>query len=451
MLILPDSIYEERRRLLREREAGRLTDESFYRQLLALDPDDYMGLAGMAKVFLDAGDRISAEQHYWQAIVANPCASSPYLGLAQLLNSQPESEALAAGLSELGIVKQLRNDEGEEYLGDLFLKILEKTPLPDEAREKFRALPAEDRGQLLALALRENRDTEPELVTEILRIPRLIENLLDASDIDAETVDAFIAEGEKIAPLLTGVLRAWAQDFLDEDGDIDLENALGLLGETGTTAEIPCLLELVDLENDTASGASSWALGRIMDRLPEEAVQFLEPVIPSLRLPQRLKIAELLIAHDQADPDNRLFQRLSENLEVMEQAERDRYLPLFLVGMAANPQRGGVGTARTILRSSGALVSRSARRDCEELVSLFDGVDAPPRPVPPPAPTVYEICAGNAVWDSDEEDEEEDDFLPQEPIRRVPRPGRNDPCWCNSGKKYKKCHLESDEQESRGS
>ena len=23
--------------------------------------------------------------------------------------------------------------------------------------------------------------------------------------------------------------------------------------------------------------------------------------------------------------------------------------------------------------------------------------------------------------------------------------GRNDPCWCGSGKKYKKCHLKSDE------
>lgn len=25
------------------------------------------------------------------------------------------------------------------------------------------------------------------------------------------------------------------------------------------------------------------------------------------------------------------------------------------------------------------------------------------------------------------------------------RPGRNDPCWCGSGQKYKKCHLDSDE------
>src|SRR5947209_7281935 len=29
------------------------------------------------------------------------------------------------------------------------------------------------------------------------------------------------------------------------------------------------------------------------------------------------------------------------------------------------------------------------------------------------------------------------------------KPGRNDPCWCGSGKKYKKCHLASDEEAAR--
>ncbi len=29
-------------------------------------------------------------------------------------------------------------------------------------------------------------------------------------------------------------------------------------------------------------------------------------------------------------------------------------------------------------------------------------------------------------------------------VRAAPKPGRNDPCWCGSGKKYKKCHLDQD-------
>jgi hypothetical protein len=34
--------------------------------------------------------------------------------------------------------------------------------------------------------------------------------------------------------------------------------------------------------------------------------------------------------------------------------------------------------------------------------------------------------------------------LPVEPARRQSRLGRNDPCWCGSGKKYKRCHLDTD-------
>ena len=29
---------------------------------------------------------------------------------------------------------------------------------------------------------------------------------------------------------------------------------------------------------------------------------------------------------------------------------------------------------------------------------------------------------------------------PVEPVRAAPTPGRNEPCFCGSGKKYKKCH-----------
>ncbi len=28
--------------------------------------------------------------------------------------------------------------------------------------------------------------------------------------------------------------------------------------------------------------------------------------------------------------------------------------------------------------------------------------------------------------------------------REIPKLGRNDLCWCGSGKKYKRCHMDSD-------
>ena len=64
--------------------------------------------------------------------------------------------------------------------------------------------------------------------------------------------------------------------------------------------------------------------------------------------------------------------------------------------------------------------------------------------------TVYQICAGEVVWpsgeDGDEDDEDELDTALSSPerVRRAFTPGRNDPCWCGSGKKYKKCHLDAD-------
>lgn len=38
---------------------------------------------------------------------------------------------------------------------------------------------------------------------------------------------------------------------------------------------------------------------------------------------------------------------------------------------------------------------------------------------------------------------------PVEEFVRPERPGRNDPCWCGSGQKYERCHLQSDEAEGR--
>jgi preprotein translocase subunit SecA len=40
---------------------------------------------------------------------------------------------------------------------------------------------------------------------------------------------------------------------------------------------------------------------------------------------------------------------------------------------------------------------------------------------------------------------------PAAPVRALPRVGRNDPCPCGSGKKYKKCHMPADERVGSGS
>jgi preprotein translocase subunit SecA len=50
---------------------------------------------------------------------------------------------------------------------------------------------------------------------------------------------------------------------------------------------------------------------------------------------------------------------------------------------------------------------------------------------------VAERAAGGLV---DEEAVYEDEAPVQAPVRVEKTPGRNDPCYCGSGKKYKFCH-----------
>ena len=40
-------------------------------------------------------------------------------------------------------------------------------------------------------------------------------------------------------------------------------------------------------------------------------------------------------------------------------------------------------------------------------------------------------------------------FKADEDTTQREKVGRNDPCWCGSGKKYKKCHLVEDEKQSK--
>ena len=39
---------------------------------------------------------------------------------------------------------------------------------------------------------------------------------------------------------------------------------------------------------------------------------------------------------------------------------------------------------------------------------------------------------------------------PQTVRKSGPQLGRNDPCWCGSGKKYKNCHMQSDQAQGTG-
>jgi hypothetical protein len=244
------------------------------------------------------------------------------------------------------------------------------------------------------------------------------------------------------------VLRAGAQRELPGEDESAIENALALLGEIGDAAAIPPLLEFTSLENKNLSGAAVWALDRIVEMHSDEAARVIGEIAPSLGARERLEAVDRVLRHPRLDVAGALFARLAENLSVLAEEDRAQFFPLFLSAVMAARGRGGIDLAGSILRRNALLMTRKTREECEELIGI-GGAGPFPLPPPPerPAWTVYDICSGNAYWEGNEDEE---DDAPPAPVRRIHTPGRNDPCWCGSGKKYKKCHLDADQEASRG-
>ena len=86
--------------------------------------------------------------------------------------------------------------------------------------------------------------------------------------------------------------------------------------------------------------------------------------------------------------------------------------------------------ATSLLKKYHSRLSASTHKDLKKLRA--EGAGLGPYVATEDPATIYDICG--------------QDHNPIEPVVKPPRPGRNDPCWCGSGKKYKKCHLEADER-----
>jgi hypothetical protein len=438
MLFLSESIYESRSHILRDLGRGKTTPEQAHKRMLELDPADHIALIGLSRLRREAGDLAGAEDYLWRAVQAQPCTWPPYLELAQLFSAQ---EPLSQGLSELALSK-LSLDEAD-------LDALWPGPIPfglDDI-EGYRDLSKVEQIELVIEALRRRRDLEPAAVTARLRPYRLIHQLQDAADLDAQVVDALVQEGDPIVPLLVGVLRGWAQGFLPEDQEDIVENTLALLGEIGHAGAIPHLLEFAVVDNVDLSGAAAWAFDRIIDLDHGQAAQVIGEIAPGLGANERIGVLERLLRHPGFDATGELLARLSENLDRIPKQHYDPFLPLLVSTMIAGRGRAGVELARSLMRRNGALLPKKIRRECEDLVEALGARgDLPPLPAQPSPWTVYDICSGNAVWEDEEEEEQEDFAPPPEPVQRRHTPGRNDPCWCGSGKKYKRCHLDADER-----
>jgi hypothetical protein len=437
MLFLPEGIYSERRRLAKAIEAGKVSESEALSQLLALDPHDHLSLMRVAATRRAAGDTVGAQEYYWRAVEALPSYWQSYMGLSEAV---ADDEPLSQGLSELGIRKLLLDADALKHKTE---------PLRFDIKgwKRFNKLDRPQQLELFAEALRLHRVSEPAEVTARLRPHRLVHELLENENLERETVDAIVAEGTAMVPLLVGIVRAWVQNFPPYP-ETAPENALALIGEIGDAEALPDVMEMANCEHDVFSSAAGWAFRRITETHPGESAAVFARIAPDLRTLERSMVLSEL-AHSPRLQSPGIWERLAENLDLVAANDREEFFLLLLHGMFAERRGAAVQSARTMLRRNASLFSRKMVGAFEECISAL-AVDPPP-PLPPREPlpwTVYDICAGEADWREagDEEDPEPKVAAPPLTVHRDARPGRNEPCWCGSGKKYKKCHLDSDER-----
>jgi hypothetical protein len=228
---------------------------------------------------------------------------------------------------------------------------------------------------------------------------------------------------------LLGVLNAYGEDLL-HDNDGLVVRALALLGEIGDPAALSALARFVPLEDDTIGGAARWAFLRIARRRPAETLDIIRRLSIGAEALDLAALAQQLCLMPDAPGRSEVLLSLADNLSEFDKDERDLVIVSMLT--SAHVMHGALSEpAATIETQYGALLSREARKELKNLRAEIE--EAHQEIAEAEEPSIYEVCLDGF------------DVVDDEPFERAePKLGRNEPCWCGSGKKYKKCHLDSD-------
>jgi hypothetical protein len=272
-----------------------------------------------------------------------------------------------------------------------------------------------------------------------LRPYLLLDRLQD--DMTEELLGEIRSSPPEMAPVLESVLREWAndKDAIDEPA---LCLSVALLGEIGPVSALENLLDVSTTAIPALFRHVNWAIYRMGQRFPEETLGQFRARIPSASVALRCGIAEQL-SFMPASPDAASAARLL--LEGFPKLARDEDAG-YLLAAAANALgvHDCVDEAVVAIGQNRDLLAKGGR----ELFDTFADTGYVPRLAEEEIDEfkIEDICLGRILMDVEEEDEEAAP-LPIEPPAKPP--GRNDPCWCGSGGKYKKCHLGADEEARR--
>jgi SEC-C motif-containing protein/Armadillo/beta-catenin-like repeat-containing protein len=446
MLFVPESILKARQALYEQVQAGKLTRAQAFQQALELDPFDAMALIVLGQERYEARDLPGAAEYCWRAAGADPCRAEAWFTLSGSLLG--ESQELRNGITELAARKTLRDPEGLAHFKERF----KNKPIASDFTdgEEFLEFTAEQFGGM--------RSAEPENVSERLRPYRLLDDLLEesADGLAAELVDAILADSARCGPPLIGVLRAMATGSLPGGDPSPIVSSLALLGEIGDPEVLPELVECLSVEDEDVQQAAQWAVRRIASRRPEASLAAIRTLASTADADNRCALT-IALGEIPGQPGKRdVLLSLLDGLAGWPQSDRHEIFINVAVALAISEGAKGRELAWSLLSRHAAVLPKRTRAELRDALKVQEELARIAlTPADGPEATVYDLCC--QPWEDDEDDAEEEggpmandkiddqDFIPA-PIHRRGNRGRNDPCWCGSGKKYKKCHLESDEK-----
>jgi preprotein translocase subunit SecA len=312
-----------------------------------------------------------------------------------------------------GIMGKLGMQEGEDIQHPLLTRAIEN------AQRKVEAMNFDIRKQLLEYDNVMNKQRE--------MVYSLRNQILDGQDV-SKTIDGMIEESveEKLALWVppkaipenwdTGALHAWLIHMFGQDGGIKADQ-WGKLSRPEVEAKVRDIVQSGVRAREQEIGPELFPQLKCMILLQMIDVAWKEHLYDL----DQLKKGISLRAYAQKDPLIE-FQHEAFNLftQMMNRIREQTIEYLFKVHMAA-PTSG----AETPIPFAPRSVFARAKAEKPE----FEG---PTTPHPNPLPQGEGgLRPGEAVLSQ---------APSRQPITAPPKIGRNDPCFCGSGKKYKKCH-----------
>jgi hypothetical protein len=433
MIFPSESLYQLRKTLMAKVAAGEITELEGHREALQADPDDSAPLGFLALRAEESGDLAEAERYAREFIRNHPSGHDGYLLLARILGEAYPNSPVMKGYAELGVAK-LRFDEGAMDSMDTDLLTAQCG-----VGDILKGLPKDRVFAILVEALKQQRGQEPIEVEEELRPHRLVHELRERHDdvLDRTVVDGILEHARKCEPLLLGILKEFGAELLTDDDYRVVERALVLLGEIGSPAVLPAITEFLTLNEEDLSGPADWAFRRISFQHPAETLEKIREMLPGAVAVERVVLGQQIAQMPNVPGRSAVLSNLTQDIENLPKTEREAVIFSAIAGFCL-VEGGKSFQAASLERKYAGSFSEEARSDLRKLRKETAFLEL--EDVLPDELSIYDICCKEPDLAGDEEEDEEP------VLEKEAKPGRNEPCWCGSGKKYKKCHLEQDQR-----